>query len=148
MSVSRSQRSSYLAEDGAELVSVEADVLTPILDASAVPGSFASGVSTEALVLRAGYGDVEAAFAAAYALVALDLAIGRHSAVPIETRGALSRFDAASDVLELYGAAKVAHRNRDALARPLSLGRNSVRSDRDFPSDFDDRFNRQFEIFS
>ena len=31
----------YLAEDGAELVSVEADVLAPILDASAVPGTFA-----------------------------------------------------------------------------------------------------------
>jgi carbon-monoxide dehydrogenase large subunit/6-hydroxypseudooxynicotine dehydrogenase subunit gamma len=44
----------YLAEDGAELVSVEADVLAPILDASAVPGSFAPGLSTEALVLRAG----------------------------------------------------------------------------------------------
>ena len=107
----------YLAEDGAELVSVEAEVLTPILDASAVPGSFALGLSTEALVLRAGYGDVEAAVAAAYASVAFDFAIGRHSAVPIETRGALARFDAASDVLELYGAAKVPHRNRDALAR-------------------------------
>jgi hypothetical protein len=94
----------YPAEDGAELVSVEADVLAPILDARAVPGSFAPGLSTEALVLR----DVEAAFAAAHAIVALGLAIGRHSAVPIETRGALARFDAAGDVLELYGAAKVA----------------------------------------
>jgi CO/xanthine dehydrogenase Mo-binding subunit len=47
---------------------------------------------TEALVPRAGYGDVEAAFATAPAIVALDLAIGRHSAVPIETRGALARF--------------------------------------------------------
>ena len=42
----------YLAEDGAELVSVEADVLAPILDASAVPGGFEPGLSTEALVLR------------------------------------------------------------------------------------------------
>jgi len=104
----------YLAEDGAELISVEAEVLTPILDASAAPTSFSPGLSTEALVLRAGYGDVEAGFAAAHAIVALDLAIGRHSAVPIETRGALARFDAASDLLELYGAAKVPHRNRDA----------------------------------
>jgi aerobic carbon-monoxide dehydrogenase large subunit len=45
----------YLAEDGADLVSIEADVLPPILDASAAPGSFAPGLSTEALVLRAGY---------------------------------------------------------------------------------------------
>jgi carbon-monoxide dehydrogenase large subunit/6-hydroxypseudooxynicotine dehydrogenase subunit gamma len=116
----------YLAEDGAELVSVEADVLAPILDARAVAGSFAPGLSTEALVLRAGYGDVEAAFAAAHAIVALDLGIGRHSAVPIETRGALSRIDAANDVLELYGAAKVPHRNRDALARMFGRSTTAV----------------------
>jgi carbon-monoxide dehydrogenase large subunit/6-hydroxypseudooxynicotine dehydrogenase subunit gamma len=104
----------YLAEDGAELVSVEAHELAPTLDASAAAGSFAPGISTEALVLRAGYGDVEAAFAAAHGIVTLNLTIGRHSAVPMETRGALARFDGAVDVLELYGAAKVPHRNRDA----------------------------------
>jgi aerobic carbon-monoxide dehydrogenase large subunit len=116
----------YLAEDGAELVSVEADVLEPILDASAAPGSFAPGLSAEALVLHAGYGDVEAAFAAAHAVVALELTIGRHSGVPIETRGALARFDAAGDVLELYGAAKVPHRNRDALARMFGRSTTAV----------------------
>ena len=76
----------YLAEDAAKLVSVEADMLEPKLDASGALGSFAPGLSTEALVLRAGYGDIEAAFAGAHAIVALDLAIGRHSGVPLETR--------------------------------------------------------------
>jgi CO/xanthine dehydrogenase Mo-binding subunit len=107
----------YLAEDAAELVTVEADALAPMLDAAAAPRSFAPGLSTEALVLRAGYGDVEEAFATADAVVSLDLTIGRHSGVPLETRGAIARFNAAHDVLELYGAAKVPHRNRDALAR-------------------------------
>jgi carbon-monoxide dehydrogenase large subunit/6-hydroxypseudooxynicotine dehydrogenase subunit gamma len=116
----------YLAEDGAELVSVETDELAPILDASAAPGSFAPGQSTEALVLRAGYGDVEAAFATAHGIVALDLRIGRHSAVPMETRGALARFDGAADVLELYGAAKVPHRNRDGLARMFGRSMTAV----------------------
>jgi aerobic carbon-monoxide dehydrogenase large subunit len=116
----------YLAEDAAELVSVEADELTPILDASASPGGFAPGLSTEAMVLRAGYGDVETAFVSAHAVVALDLTIGRHSGVPIETRGALARFDAARDVLELYGAAKVPHRNRDALARMFGRSTTAV----------------------
>jgi carbon-monoxide dehydrogenase large subunit len=96
------------------------------LDANAAPGSFAPGLSTEALVLRAGYGDVEAAFAAADGIVALDLTIGRHSGVPLETRGALARFNAAVDVLELYGAAKVPHRNRDALARMLGRSATAV----------------------
>jgi carbon-monoxide dehydrogenase large subunit/6-hydroxypseudooxynicotine dehydrogenase subunit gamma len=116
----------YLAEDAAELVSVEADELAPTLDASAAPGSFASGLSTEALLLSAGYGEVEAAFAAAHGIAALDLTIGRHSAVPMETRGVLARFDAAADVLELYGAAKVPHRNRDGLARMLGRSTTAV----------------------
>ena len=45
----------YLAEDGAELISVEAEVLTLILDASAAPTSFAPGLSPQRLkaLLRA-----------------------------------------------------------------------------------------------
>jgi len=114
----------YLAEDAADLVSVSVDELSPLLDAAAAPGSFSQGHSTEATVLRAGYGDLDGAFTAAHAVVELDLTIGRHSAVPLETRGALARYDAARDVLELYGAAKVPHRNRDALAR--MLGRSAA----------------------
>jgi carbon-monoxide dehydrogenase large subunit len=107
----------YLAEDAADLVTVEVEELAPILDAAAAPGGFAAGLSTEALVLREGYGEVDAAFAAAHAVVALDLEIGRHSGVPLETRGALALYDASRDIIELYGAAKVPHRNRDALSR-------------------------------
>jgi carbon-monoxide dehydrogenase large subunit/6-hydroxypseudooxynicotine dehydrogenase subunit gamma len=116
----------YLVEDAADLVVIEADELPPVLDAEAAPGRFAAGLSTEALVMRAGYGEVDAAFAAADAVVALDLTIGRHSGTPLETRGALARFDAARDVLELYGAAKVPHRNRDALARMLGRAAAAV----------------------
>ncbi|HEU0155076.1 MAG TPA: molybdopterin cofactor-binding domain-containing protein, partial [Stellaceae bacterium] len=105
-----------LAEDAAELASLEVEELAPLLDAAVTPGSFAPGLSTEATVLRAAYGDVDRAFASASAVVALDLSIGRHSAVPMETRGAIARYDAAQDVLTLYGAAKVPHRNREALA--------------------------------
>ncbi len=54
----------YLAEDAADLVTIEAEELPPVLDAAAAPGSFAAGLSTEALVLRDGYGDVDAAFRA------------------------------------------------------------------------------------
>ena len=52
-------------------------------------------------------------------VVELDLSVGRHSGVPLETRGAIGRYDASRDILELYGAAKVPHRNRDLLARML-----------------------------
>src|ERR1044071_2542436 len=107
----------YLAEEAAELVTIEPEQLPPVLAAAGPPSGFASGLTTEALVMREGYGDVDAAFASAHAIIALDLDIGRHSGVPLETRGALARYDSSRDVLELYGAAKVPHRNRDSLMR-------------------------------
>jgi carbon-monoxide dehydrogenase large subunit len=116
----------YLAEDAADLVAIEADELPPLLDAEVPPGSFAPGISTEALVMRAEYGQVDAAFASAHAIIGLDLTIGRHSGVPLETRGALARHDPARDIVELYGAAKVPHRNRDALARMFGRSTTAV----------------------
>ncbi|TMJ53321.1 MAG: xanthine dehydrogenase family protein, partial [Alphaproteobacteria bacterium] len=107
----------YLAEDAADLVTIAADELAPVLAADTPPASFAPSQSTEALVLRADYGEVDAVFASAHAVVTLDLIIGRHSGVPMETRGVLARYDPSRDLLELYGATKVPHRNRDALAR-------------------------------
>src|SRR5262249_12731459 len=72
------------------------------------------------------YGDVDASFRDAHAVIALDLSIGRHSGVPLETRGAIARFDAGRDVLELHGAAKVPHWNRDSIARMLRRDPSSV----------------------
>src|SRR5215813_1628997 len=109
----------YLAEDAADLVKVEIEELPALLDASAPPGEFADGRRSEAAAVEKSYGDVDAAFRTAHAVVALDLAIGRHSGVPMETRGAIARYDAARDVLELHGAAKVPHWNRDSIARML-----------------------------
>src|SRR6478735_12679916 len=76
--------------------------------------------------MRAEYGEVDAALASAHAIVALDLTIGRHSGVPLETRGALARHDPARDIIELYGAAKVPHRNRDALARMFGRSTTAI----------------------
>jgi CO/xanthine dehydrogenase Mo-binding subunit len=116
----------YVAEDAADLVTIEVDDLPPVLDASAAPGEFEEGRSTEATVVEKTYGDVAAGFRNAAVVVELDLAIGRHSGVPLETRGAIARYDAARDVLELYGAAKVPHWNRDNIARMLRRARASV----------------------
>jgi aerobic carbon-monoxide dehydrogenase large subunit len=116
----------YAAEDAAALVTVEIEDLPEVISADAAPVEFSAGHSTEAAVVRKGYGEVTAAFAAAHATVALDLTIGRHSGVPLETRGAIARYDPARDVLELYGAAKVPHWNRDALARMLGRPTSSV----------------------
>jgi carbon-monoxide dehydrogenase large subunit/6-hydroxypseudooxynicotine dehydrogenase subunit gamma len=109
----------YLAEDAAELVLVEIEDLPVVLSASDPPGEFEPGRSGEAALLRHSYGDIEAALRAAHAIIELDLSTGRHSGVPLETRGALGRYDAARDILELHGAAKIPHRNRETLCRML-----------------------------
>ena len=110
----------YIAEDAADLVSVEVEDLPVIVDASAPVADFANGLMTEPTICRQGYGDVDAVFRNAAHIVEIDVAVGRHSGVPLETRGAIGRYDAARDVLELHGAAKVPHRNRESLARMFS----------------------------
>ena len=116
----------YLAEDAADLVELDIEPLAVILDAAAPPGPFDAERGTEATVIEKKSGDIDAAFGAASAIVELDLAIGRHSGVPLETRGAVARYDEAKDVLEMHGAAKVPHWNRDRLAQMLGRPRDSV----------------------
>jgi aerobic carbon-monoxide dehydrogenase large subunit len=116
----------YLAEDVAELVDVEVEELAAVLRAEERPTEFSAGRSTEPAVVRKGYGDVDSAFETAHAIVELELSIARHSGVPMETRGAVARYDAARDVLELHGAAKVPHWNRDQIARMLGRSPSSV----------------------
>ena len=77
-------------------------------------------------LLQKGFGDIDAAFRNAHAVVALELSIGRHSGVPMETRGAIARYDTERDILELHGAAKVPHWNRDAIAQMLDRPKDSV----------------------
>ncbi len=116
----------YIAEDAADLVTVEIESLAEVIDAAAPPAEFETGHSTEPAIVRKGFGDVTAAFANAHAIVTLELKTGRHSGVPLETRGAVARYDVGHDLLELYGAAKVPHWNRDSLARMLGRATSSM----------------------
>jgi aerobic carbon-monoxide dehydrogenase large subunit len=116
----------YIAEDAADLVGIEIEELPPVLDAQAQPFEFSPGHSSEAALIRQGYGDVDGVFRAAPHVVALELAIGRHSGVPLETRGAIGHYDASRGILELHGAAKVPHRNQELLSRMLGLPPSSI----------------------
>ena len=110
----------YRAEDAANEVTVEVEELPPVLSTDDAPGEFEAGLTTEPTIVEQSYGDLYAAFGSAHAVVALDLAIGRHTGVPLETRGAIARHDSGNDILELHGAAKVPHRNREQLAKILN----------------------------
>ena len=119
----------YVAEDAADLVELDIEPGQATLHATEPPGVFAHDgeeLSSEAFLLQKAYGDIDAAFAEAHAVISLQLSIGRHSGVPLETRGAIARYDEARDVLEMHGAAKVPHWNRDTLAQMLGRPRESV----------------------
>jgi len=115
----------YLAEDAADRVIVEIDELEVLMSADDV-GEFSEGRTTEPMVVRQSYGDVDAALANAHRVIELDLYVGRHSGVPLETRGAIARYDKHNDILELHGAAKVPHRNREQLARMLNRSLSAI----------------------
>ena len=102
----------YAAEDAAELVHAEIEELPAAVSVLEAP---------EAALVEKSYGDLDAAFGRAHAVVELELAIGRHTGVPLETRGALAEFDPQSGILTMRGAAKVPHYNRDQVARMLDL---------------------------
>jgi aerobic carbon-monoxide dehydrogenase large subunit len=116
---------SYVAEDAADLVTMEVEELPPLLDAQTT-GEYSPGHSTEAAIIRQGYGDVDAVFATALHVVEMTLTIGRHSGVPLETRGAIGRFDAARGILELHGAAKIPHRIQELLSRMLGIAPSGI----------------------
>jgi carbon-monoxide dehydrogenase large subunit len=116
----------YTAEDAAELVEVDIETRRATLLAAEEPGFYEHELTTEPGVIRKGYGDVEAAFRNAHAIVSLELSVGRHSGVPMETRGALARYDEARDILEMHGAAKVPHWNRDTIAQMFGRKKESV----------------------
>ena len=116
----------YTAEDAAELVILDIDPLPVLINADDTPQDFKGKATTEAAVVEQGYGDINTTFAKAYKIVEIDVKVSRHTGVPMECRGAIGRYDEARDVLEMYGAAKVPHRNRDTLCRMLNRPASGV----------------------
>lgn len=120
----------YVAEDAADLVFCDIEEMAAHLDPLAplapVKPATEPDLLSEPAIIRKSYGDIDVAFAKAARIVEIEVAVGRHSGVPLETRGALAVFDAASGVLTMFGAAKVPHFNRDLIARMLNLPADRV----------------------
>ncbi|MFA6264565.1 MAG: xanthine dehydrogenase family protein molybdopterin-binding subunit [Pseudolabrys sp.] len=115
----------YAAEDAAEAVELDIEMLAPVIQATGETGPFDDTHDTEPTVILKSYGDVDAAFKAADSIITLELSVGRHSGVPLETRGAIGFYNEALDRLEMHGAAKVPHWNRDTMARMLGRTRDN-----------------------
>jgi aerobic carbon-monoxide dehydrogenase large subunit len=114
----------YAAEDAAELVDIDIDEAPAVLDAAAAADASSPRLFTGGNVaadFSLGYGDVDAAFAHAERIVEVDVAIGRHGAVPLEPRTLLAEPDPATGALSIFGMTKVPVFNRDLLASLLGL---------------------------
>jgi carbon-monoxide dehydrogenase large subunit len=116
----------YLAEDAAELVFVEIEDLDPVVTVQAA-------LEADAPVIHSDYGrntvssvelfhgDVDAAFARADVVVRDRIPMHRWSAIPLETRGLVAEPHTDTGGLTLWGAAKVKHFTRKALAEMLGM---------------------------
>ena len=110
----------YACEDAAELVEIDIAGRPPVIDARGDHGNAAAE-------LTRGYGDTGAAFAAAAHVVAIELAIGRHSGVPLEPRCLLAVPDPDRGALDIFGMTKVPVWNRDLLADMLGVDETLIR---------------------
>jgi carbon-monoxide dehydrogenase large subunit len=118
----------YLAEDAAELVEVDIDPLPAVTDMFRAneTGSLWDDARNEICVLTKGYGDIDSAFAAADVVVNTRVRIGRHSGVPMETRGLVCDIDRGRGDLTVWGATLVTHYHRRVLARLLGRPLQSI----------------------
>jgi aerobic carbon-monoxide dehydrogenase large subunit len=111
----------YACEDAAELVEIDIAEQPAVLDARTAPEP---RVAAE---LAAGYGDTAAAFARAAHVVSIELAIGRHTGVPLEPRCLLAVPDPEIGTLDIFGMTKVPVWNRDLLAGLLGMDETLIR---------------------
>ena len=111
----------YIAEDAAELVQIEIEERDVLLDVDeASPGHVVAD-------FRLGFGNVEAAFSEAERVISLDFTVGRHTAVPMETRALVVDYVGATGGLEIFGATKVPVFNQQVLASLLAVDQSTIR---------------------
>ena len=121
------------AEDAAALVAIDAEPRPPVTDAEAPPPAalFDHTPDNLASLIEEGFGDVDAAFARAHRIVRLSFRTGRHTAVPMETRGLVAVPDRDAGRgrgrLTVWGPTKVPHFNRGVLAAMLDWPEHRIR---------------------
>ncbi|WP_181796222.1 xanthine dehydrogenase family protein molybdopterin-binding subunit [Streptomyces sp. WELS2] len=119
----------YLAEDAADLVTLDLEELPVSLDARAGaalrPGS-RPGESALVGTVDFSFGDVDEVFATAPHVVAADLKVGRHSGTPLEPRGLVADWDARARRMTVWGATKVPYFNRRVTARMLGIAEHQI----------------------
>ena len=122
----------YVAEDAADLVEVDYDPLTPVVDYVTAPDSdelvhagFANNVMGE---LQGGAADkVDEAMAGAAHVVEHAVYQQAYAAVPIETRGIVAEWVSTTEEMTIWAATQSPHEVRSVIARVLGLHEHRVR---------------------
>ncbi len=120
----------YVAEDALEVLEVVYDPLPAVVDVDRAMDDTALRLydwPDNRVVWRdIAVGDVDAAFAAAEVVVGGTFTIPRQAASPLEGRGAVASFDAASGELTLWVSNQAPHQYRTVLAEMLSLDESRI----------------------
>jgi carbon-monoxide dehydrogenase large subunit len=115
-----------LAEDALEAISVDIAPLPVAVKHGDPTLLFEDARSNTALRYTASRGDPGAAFAEADYLRKEHFSSHRMTALPMETRGLLATWDAASERLIIEGASKVLFFNRRTLAKMMALPESAI----------------------
>ncbi len=113
--------SRYLAEDGRDLVEVEYEPLAPVANAEqaldpARPVLFEDVGSNVLYREERSFGDPDAAFAAAHAIVRDTFRLHRVGQVPMETRGGVADYDPGTEELTYHATTQAPHNHKLTLA--------------------------------
>src|SRR5712672_4802603 len=122
--------SAALAEDALEAIAVDIEPLRAVADRATARANEVLLFDRESNVagtLTALKGDADAAFDGAPYVRRERFQVQRFTAVPMESRGLLAQWDAATGKLTVFGAAKVAFPNRRMLAQMMDLPEGSIR---------------------
>jgi aerobic carbon-monoxide dehydrogenase large subunit len=120
------------AEDLAEQVTVEIEAETPVvtLDQALAPGaSLVHDMAAQNTLIDARFEtpDVAAALEAAHQVVEFVFTSGRQAAAPLENRGAVAAFDAATGRVTLSASTQMPHLLRTGIADALGIAESELR---------------------
>jgi len=121
----------YRAEDALAHVRVDYEPLPALVDARVAaalgaPRLFESEPTNVAAAYTVACGDAERALREAEVVLREAFDVQRHTAVPMETRGALAEWDAGRGMLSVWGMTKVVHINRRIIAEYAGLPEHRV----------------------
>jgi carbon-monoxide dehydrogenase large subunit len=122
----------YIARDGLDLISVDYEPLTPVIDPLVAldvkaPIVHQAWDSNVAMRLRQQGGDLEAAFAQADHIIHQCYQLQRVAPSPAEGRGVLALYQPQADQLTIWDSTQAPHRVRTYLARLLNRAENTIR---------------------